>query len=533
MFHVLIVDDDAFSIEAILTSINWDTLNVKHIFSAESSKEAKDIFGRERIDVMLCDIEMYGEDGISLVTWVREKYPATINLFLTCHANFEYARDAVSLGAFDYLLKPIEYDQLQLHLSRALAEYQKRADLMAGTKKWFINHEVVADRFLWDYLLGENTVSALSIQETARKKDIFLPADGIYLPILATIQNYRQTVNSWYQNDIDFIFRNIAYEILSIQDCPLFIAAPSDTCKMLLFCYQSGLENMGDSQSTFTFETQVYKKLEELTNFLSFHFHIQIAVKTGKASFLQDLPNEFQNLRQNSQHLVSDASSSFKDQTKLYTDTDYMIDTTLNLNISRWIQLLFQDRPEELADEFCSYCSKHYQSKLHIYDLFFQAVLIELLKRNCNAYIIYTDKRIEAPNQITDVSHVPDQLYSLCTVIKENFASFSTGDSVISQIKSYICDHLTDDLSRETLAKKFFLNPNYLSTLFKRKTGMSLQDYILRERIKKSQYLLDTTNLPISEVHQYAGFSNSSYFSKIFKRELGITPQQYKRRGKK
>lgn len=101
--------------------------------------------------------------------------------------------------------------------------------------------------------------------------------------------------------------------------------------------------------------------------------------------------------------------------------------------------------------------------------------------------------------------------------------------TVIDQVKTYISHHLAEDLSRETLARQFFINPNYLSRLFKKETGISLQDYLLQERIKKARFLLETTQLSVSEVHEQSGFSHSSYFSKIFKRETGMTPLEYRR----
>ena len=117
----------------------------------------------------------------------------------------------------------------------------------------------------------------------------------------------------------------------------------------------------------------------------------------------------------------------------------------------------------------------------------------------------------------------------ICLVIFEKTQELSSGETIIDQIKIYITKSLASDLSRESLAKEFFLNPNYLSRLFKKETGISLQDYILQERLKKAKFLLETTALSISEVHEQCGFYHSSYFSKVFKREMGMTPQEYRR----
>ncbi len=530
MFHVLVVDDDTFSVEAILCSIHWDLLHVERVFSASSLKEAKNIFLQEQIDVMLCDIEMPGGDGIALMTWVKENFPQTVNLFLTCHSDFHYAREAVSLGAFEYLLKPIEYDKLQQYLFRALSEFQNRSELLSGKKKWFFHHEIMVDRFWHDLLLEKCNPSLDFLQEDALKKDIALLLDGYYLPILITIQNYTKLLDSWYGNDIDFIFRNIAYEVLSIQDFSLFITATSDSCKVLLFCYQPkySLEQNGAPQIPTELFTLIQDKLYSLMEILTSYFHAQVTSKIGTPSTLELLSTEYRNLIQDSSSKVLPGPSLHYPH--LVRQKEYYQDSNLNLLLKQWLDLVFSNEPGKLIVSFNNYCSKYFQNSLRIYELLFQVILIELLKKNINVYTIYTDKRIKTPDHRLAAIEIPGQLRTLCLIIRENLGAFTTGETVITQVQDYIKNHLMLDLSRETLAKKFFLNPNYFSMLFKKKTEISLQDYILQERIKKARFLLDTTKLSISEIHQQIGISNSSYFSKIFKRETGMTPIQYKRR---
>ena len=80
MFHVLIVDDEIFSVEAVLCAIDWKSLHVDKVFSAYNMKMAKSIFAEHQIDVMLCDIEMPRGSGIELAAWVKEYSPKTVRL---------------------------------------------------------------------------------------------------------------------------------------------------------------------------------------------------------------------------------------------------------------------------------------------------------------------------------------------------------------------------------------------------------------------------------------------------------------------
>ncbi|WP_130836264.1 response regulator transcription factor [Lachnoclostridium sp. Marseille-P6806] len=77
-------------------------------------------FTRDRIDVMLCDIDMPRGSGLDLLTWVRENKYTTECIFLTCHANFDYAASAIRLDSTDYLLKPVSAQQLETAVGRAV-----------------------------------------------------------------------------------------------------------------------------------------------------------------------------------------------------------------------------------------------------------------------------------------------------------------------------------------------------------------------------------------------------------------------------
>ena len=99
----------------------------------------------------------------------------------------------------------------------------------------------------------------------------------------------------------------------------------------------------------------------------------------------------------------------------------------------------------------------------------------------------------------------------------------------IQKVILYIDFHLTEDLSLRTLAASYSLSKNYLSSLFKKETGMSLTAYVNSQRIKNSLYLLNTTTLPIQSIAKSSGFSDSNYFTRLFHNQIGLSPQDYRR----
>ena len=190
--------------------------------------------------------------------------------------------------------------------------------------------------------------------------------------------------------------------------------------------------------------------------------------------------------------------------------------------LNEWVDFVFSNRPDLLISEFDRLFGEDLKGAVRFYDTLVQAVFIELLKKNISAYTIFSDERLRLQKNRATPESIKMLLCNLCMAIFEKTQKIFANDTVVDQVKSYIARNLSDDLSREQLARQFFLNPDYLSRLFKKETGYSLQSYIVEERIKKAKFLLETTELSISEIHEQSGFANSSYFSKIFKRETGL-----------
>lgn len=129
--NVLIVDDQPEVADSMAAGVNWARVQVENVFTAYSVAAAQRVFERERIDVLLCDIEMPPTNGFQLLRWVQERFSGVVCIFLTAHAEFEYAQEAVKLGSFDYILQPAPYAEIEAAVQRAAgkvreAENQRR-----------------------------------------------------------------------------------------------------------------------------------------------------------------------------------------------------------------------------------------------------------------------------------------------------------------------------------------------------------------------------------------------------------------------
>lgn len=126
--NLLIVNDEMLTADTMKEDIRWEKYGIDEVFVAYDAAAGKECIQKRRIDIMLCDIEMPGESGLGLLRWVRGQRFQIECVFLTCHASFDYAKEAIGLGCQDYILIPAEYEVI----GKAI---KKVADRIAETRE--------------------------------------------------------------------------------------------------------------------------------------------------------------------------------------------------------------------------------------------------------------------------------------------------------------------------------------------------------------------------------------------------------------
>lgn len=99
-------------------------------------------------------------------------------------------------------------------------------------------------------------------------------------------------------------------------------------------------------------------------------------------------------------------------------------------------------------------------------------------------------------------------------------------NKLIAQVKQYVEEHYTEEISFETIAKSLFVHPKYLSQLFKRVTGENFVSYLNGYRIQRAVELLQSGHYMVYEVSEMTGFRNATYFSQVFKMITGKSPSE-------
>ena len=140
---LLMVNDAELELHSMEKEIPWDQYGIDKVYTAVSASQGREILSKYPIDILLCDIEMPGEDGISLIRWIRQNDVDTDCILLTCHADFAYAKEAINLNCKDYIVLPAKYEDIGENVLKAVHQRMKRKqekELEEYGKNWFEQH---------------------------------------------------------------------------------------------------------------------------------------------------------------------------------------------------------------------------------------------------------------------------------------------------------------------------------------------------------------------------------------------------------
>ena len=134
--NLLIVNDEVITADLMKRDIDWKKYGVDHVETAYSADGARRKMAEQGVDILLCDIEMPEENGISLLRWCREQGNWVDCIFLTCHASFEYAQEALALGCQQYLVIPARDEEIGGAVQQAVRRIQARREAQEAVTYW-------------------------------------------------------------------------------------------------------------------------------------------------------------------------------------------------------------------------------------------------------------------------------------------------------------------------------------------------------------------------------------------------------------
>ena len=182
------------------------------------------------------------------------------------------------------------------------------------------------------------------------------------------------------------------------------------------------------------------------------------------------------------------------------------------------INLIVMDDDSELYDEFCKRMNSG-----GIGDSQVDGIAVEQVFNLVNDYAVKLVSKEQEKDEIEDLKGAKADNPRL------GHLEFDTPEAAVSYVRTYIRQHLDDDLDATSLAEMVGLHPSYLSGMFSRMEGITLHQYVLKNRVDKAAYLLETELTPIGDIAERVGFRSISHFIKAFKKRYFLTPKQYRK----
>lgn len=214
--NILFVDDQKEVLRRLKDGIHWEHLPVEKIYTACSAQDARLILNNFQVDVLFSDIEMPEEDGLSLCTWARQKFPELEVVFLTSHADFDYARKAFEIGSFHYILQPVreaEVEDVIRRLDERLAQREDYRRIKMRQMKVLGQKNTLLDAMLQAMEQGETEKAEESF---ACIRDILsLEFENCTVfPVLLQIVSWRRITETWPDKQIRMTVCNVLDELL-------------------------------------------------------------------------------------------------------------------------------------------------------------------------------------------------------------------------------------------------------------------------------------------------------------------------------
>ncbi|WP_162463193.1 helix-turn-helix domain-containing protein [Paenibacillus psychroresistens] len=525
MYKVLVVDDEIYAVKGLISGVNWEKLGVTDVFEAFHSLQAKELLLAHDMDVMICDIEMPEGNGLELLEWVRENKPGVETIFFTCHAEFSFIKKAIQLGSYDYLLKPVVYAEIEHVLQGALLRVDSKREMNEATEGfqkyyqlWQSQKPIRIERF-WQDLLRQRILPNQDVIRNALESHSFEAVQSVQL-ILISLEEWSKAFNSRDEEIMEFALQKAAEElILEKLSGSIFKDHHGNTMCILY---------LGNEMV----ETAEIKTLcEHYISSCNQYFYSKISCYVGEKIPVTDIMKSYHGLLNMEYRNVTQSNRVIFTQDQLKEDRGVILDSFNEWaewlergdvdQLYRNLELVFQEMNEEQVTV---------ETLITFYHSFLQVVYYVLHRKGVSVKMLHDADKFPLPN------HVTDSLYQLKNWIKQVIPIVvqllffkSPTNPIIQKLKLHIKENLYQEMTREMLASLVYLNPAYLSRLFRKETGLSLSDYILQERMAKAADMLLCTDKTISEIADSLGYDNFSYFARLFKKIHGMTPQYYRK----
>lgn len=520
MYNILLTDDEQIVIDTLSLILNKNFQDEVNIFTALSGTKALEIVHSEKIDIIFMDIHMPGINGLETISLIKQINPNAIIVILSAYDQFQYAQEAINLGAYKYLTKPVNRNLIIQTVRNCMnlvdtnrGEFSSNVEL--HEKLNFVSSIVESD-FIYSCIFSNSSTDFSSYLDYFEIQNCSYYMCCIELPGLKQEKRYesymkirdiltskgRCIIGSFMTNRVGVFFPVTEQNENSIS-ADDYIKNKMGVLHSLLAQNLTIKIRIGVSQ----IESDIHQASQVYNNALTALNNTNIS---GGISFYTD----------------SIVQNHEKAQTKRIEDLQTRI-------ISR-IKIADAGSVSQLLTEYTSLLFQVYENQIDI----FKNKLIEFIFsiRMCTVEIIPDyhneafDKAFSFFASTNDRDAFERYINERCMECITAIAGVQSNKTnpIIQKACDYIEENLDKDISLEQLADYLGVSNFYLSKLFKDEKGDNYISYVTELRLEKAKHLLADDSLIIKEITSMVGYKDQNYFSKIFKQRYGLTPSEFR-----
>ena len=523
-YRVLLADDEEEIRTGISRKIDWASLGFALVGEAGNGEEALELAEQLRPDVVLTDIKMPFLDGLELCRRLRVSLPGARLVVFSGFDDFEYARQAVSMGVSEYILKPINAPELTrvLETLRDQLDRQRleRRDMETLRRRYEESLPVLRELFYTRLLSGQ--IRPEQVQDRAARYEIDLP-QGLWTAALVHVDGDEGERDELLLLSVQsFLEKHFA-----LAGCAARVVLYGDMAALLvhldredrLYPLLEELERLSRLSQSYlglrltTGVGLLCRGPEELNHSAGgarSALDYRILAGGGRVIYIGDLEPQ------------SAAAPSFEEEDQRA--------------LSAAVKLGTQEQVEEMVRSLMERLS-HAGLSLSKCDLFLLEVVTCLVRLTRSGGVEVEEvfgERFTGAVSVADFSSLEELgrwLGERCQRLHELLGRRRSDSTwqMVERAKDYIAGHYTDEqLSVEALCSHIHLSPTYFSTLFKREVGMSFTAYVTKVRMDEAARLLRETDEKTYRIAEATGFSDPNYFSYVFKRHFGLSPSKFR-----
>ncbi|MGI6072445.1 MAG: response regulator transcription factor [Lachnospiraceae bacterium] len=524
MLSALIVEDENKICQLIVRLADWNALGIQLIGSCDNGISALEKIELERPDIIITDIRMPGMNGLDLIKAVREKEIPCEFIIISGYKQFDYAKSAIQYGVSEYLLKPINKEELENALRQAAGKC-KNADITqpTGNKRIWKLRQDLRNSFM-ERLMDPSASIDLSAGLLNKQYHFKFNADAAFRMI--------------YLGFCEPLSKRLIRRIPDIVEDIRAILDP--VCEEMVPFVQD------NNRIFFLLNYKKEKNIEkELDSVMKIFDYYVSEFGEGISAYSSGLSNEGTDIRQLRPLINSARDASLcgllREHNKMYCCDLLIYDNMTAENIVT---------AEELSQlRIAAECLDARNVTAILKKAFFRinsrsdpTTVINALKGTAATFL----------TALNGAEHTSDtiKINDLCrkATVQRTIASFveciiswaqeqmdaflierkTSGSRPVYLAKQYIAENYMENITLKSVADRVHLNASYFSIIFKKETGQTFSDYLLEQRMKKAKRLICESNMNISEVSEAVGYADSKYFSRKFTEYVGVKPSKYR-----